>query len=268
MIMPDINPVLVTIGPVKIHWYGVMYLLAFAMAWFLGNYRAKLSKGQWTPVNISDLIFYCMVGVVIGGRLGYMIFYSLPHFMADPLSVIEIWQGGMSFHGGLIGVLIAIGLFSYRYRKSFFEVTDFTAPLVPLGIAAGRLGNFINSELWGKTTQLPWGIVFPRVDSLPRHPSQLYELLLEGIVLFFIVWIFSAKPRPRMAISGVFSLGYGIFRIILEFFRVPDPQHGYLAGGWLTMGQLLSIPLIILGTILVVLAYSGRKERITECSNI
>jgi phosphatidylglycerol:prolipoprotein diacylglycerol transferase len=268
MIMPDINPVLVTIGPVKIHWYGVMYLLAFAMAWFLGNYRAKLSNGQWTQTNISDLIFYCMVGVVVGGRLGYMVFYSLPNFIADPLSVVEVWQGGMSFHGGLIGVLIAIRLFSHRYRKSFFEITDFTASLVPLGIAAGRLGNFINSELWGKTTHLPWGVVFPRVDSFPRHPSQLYELLLEGIVLFFIVWIFSAKPRPKMAVSGVFSLGYGIFRSILEFFRVPDPQHGYLAGGWLTMGQILSMPLIIGGIILIVLAYSRRQERVIECSNI
>jgi phosphatidylglycerol:prolipoprotein diacylglycerol transferase len=252
---PDINPVAVNLGPIKVHWYGIMYLIAFGSAWVLGRWRAAHSHGVWTNQAISDLIFYCVVGVVVGGRLGYMLFYSLPSLLANPLSLFEVWQGGMSFHGGLIGVVISMWWFGKRFKKSFFEVADFTAPLVPLGIAAGRLGNFINGELWGKVTTAPWGMVFKNVDSLPRHPSQLYELIFEGLFLFLIIWLFSAKPRPRMAVSGLFGLCYGVFRFCLEFYRVPDQQYGYLAWNWLTMGQLLSIPLILFGMIALYYAY-------------
>lgn len=256
---PEINPVILSLGPLKIHWYGVMYLLAFGTAWLLGQWRAKKSLGEWSSQTVSDLIFYCVVGVVVGGRLGYMFFYDWPDLANNPFNTIKVWQGGMSFHGGLLGVVVSMWLFARRSKKTFFEVADFTAPLVPLGIAAGRLGNFINSELWGKTTTLPWGMVFPHVDNLPRHPSQLYELMMEGLILFLIVWIFSAKPRPRMAVSGLFGLGYGIFRFILEFYRVPDAQYGYLAWNWLTAGQLLSMPLIMVGATMLVLAYKQKR---------
>ncbi|MBA2654303.1 MAG: prolipoprotein diacylglyceryl transferase [Gammaproteobacteria bacterium] len=256
---PQIDPVLLQIGPLQIHWYGVMYLLAFGSAWLLGQWRARTLPG-WSKEKVGDLIFYCVVGVVLGGRIGYMLFYSLSSLITDPISVIKVWQGGMSFHGGLIGVVISMWLFAKRNNKTFFEVSDFVAPLVPLGIAAGRLGNFINGELWGKATSAPWGMVIPNVDKLPRHPSQLYELFLEGLVLFAMVWIFSMKPRPRMAVSGLFGLGYGIFRFILEFYRVPDAQYGYLAWNWFTMGQLLSLPLIFLGGGMVYLAYKRKRE--------
>jgi phosphatidylglycerol:prolipoprotein diacylglycerol transferase len=259
LVHPNLDPVLLKVGPLQIHWYGVMYLLAFGMAWVLGQWRVRQSR-RWTKANLADLIFYCVLGVVIGGRLGYMVFYSLPSLIANPLDLIKVWQGGMSFHGGLLGVVISMALFAKRYQKSFFEVADFTAPLVPLGIAAGRLGNFINGELWGKATDLPWGMVFPNIDLLARHPSQLYEFLLEGLVLFFIVWIYSSKPRPRMAVCGLFGLCYGVFRFCLEFFRVPDVQYGYLAWNWLTMGQLLSLPLIAFGVITLYLAYINNRE--------
>lgn len=259
LIHPTIDPVIMQLGPIKVHWYGVMYLLAFGIAWILGQWRAKHSSGQWSKQAVSDLIFYCVVGVVVGGRVGYMLFYSLPSFIENPLNIIKIWQGGMSFHGGLVGVLISMWLFARRNHKSFFEVSDFTAPLVPLGIAAGRIGNFINSELWGKVTAVPWGVVFPEVDNLPRHPSQLYEFFFEGIILFIIVWLFSAKPRPRMAVSGLFAACYGIFRFILEFYRLPDVQIGYLAWNWLTMGQLLSLPLIIVGVVMIYLSYRKKE---------
>jgi phosphatidylglycerol---prolipoprotein diacylglyceryl transferase len=260
LIHPNINPVLFSLGSLKIHWYGVMYLLAFAMAWFLGQRRAKYSSGIWTKEAVADLIFYGMVGVIVGGRLGYMIFYALPDLLADPSTVIKVWQGGMSFHGGLIGVLISMWWFARRHQKTFFEVADFTAPLVPLGIAAGRLGNFINSELYGRVTHMPWGMVFPSVDNLPRHPYQLYAFLLEGIILFCIVWLFSAKARPRMAVAALFGFSYGVFRFFLEFLRMPDAQYGYLAWGWLTMGQLLSLPLILASATFLCMAYSKRAS--------
>lgn len=261
LIHPAIDPVVLKIGPLQIHWYGLMYLLAFGSAWFLGQWRAKRSNGAWTKEQVNDLVFYCMVGVIVGGRIGYMLFYSFPSLIHDPLSLLKVWQGGMSFHGGLLGVVAAMFLFSRRYEKTFFEVSDFVSPLVPLGIAAGRLGNFINGELWGKVTAVPWGMVFPNVDQLPRHPSQLYEFFLEGLVLFTIVWIFSATHRPRMAVSGVFTMGYGVFRFLLEFWRVPDPQYGYLAWNWLTMGQLLSFPLIVAGGLMLYFAYCHCKEK-------
>jgi phosphatidylglycerol:prolipoprotein diacylglycerol transferase len=255
LVQPDISPVLFSVGPLQVHWYGIMYLLAFGSAWLLGQWRAKHSHGLWTKQAVSDLVFYCVVGVIVGGRLGYMLFYSFPSLIHNPLSLMKVWQGGMSFHGGLLGVVISMWWFGRRFNKSFFEVADFTAPLVPLGIAAGRMGNFINGELWGKATSLPWGMVFKDAGQIPRHPSQLYEFLFEGIVLFIIVWLFSSKPRPTMAVSGLFAFCYGIFRFCLEFVRVPDPQYGYLAWNWLTMGQVLSIPLILVGGLFVWCAY-------------
>lgn len=261
LVHPDISPIAISLGPLKVHWYGIMYLIAFGSAWLLGRWRASHSNGVWTEQAVSDLVFYCVVGVIVGGRLGYMLFYSLPTLIDNPLSLLKVWQGGMSFHGGLLGVVVSMCWFGKRFNKSFFEVADFTAPLVPLGIAAGRIGNFINSELWGKVTSLPWGMVFKDVDNLPRHPSQLYEFLLEGMLLFTIVWLFSAKPRPLMAVSGVFGLCYGIFRFVLEFVRVPDPQYGYLAWNWLTMGQVLSIPLIIASGLMLFFAYRSQPKK-------
>lgn len=252
---PEINPIALQLGPLKIHWYGIMYLIGFVMAWWLGTIRARHSQGTWSKEQVSDLIFYAAMGVVIGGRVGYMLFYDFSDFLAQPWIIFKLWEGGMSFHGGLLGVLIALVLFSRKTQKPFMGVVDFLAPLVPLGLAAGRIGNFINGELWGRVTTVPWGMVFPNAGPLPRHPSQLYEFFLEGIVLFLILWFYSAKPRPRMAVSGLFALGYGVFRIIIEFFRQPDTQLGFVAFGWLTQGQLLSIPLVLVGIALLTWAY-------------
>lgn len=250
---PDINPVAFQIGVFKIHWYGLMYILGFAGAWLLAWWRAKKPKSGWTKEQVSDLIFYCALGVVIGGRLGYMIFYDFWNFITHPWIILKIWQGGMAFHGGLIGVMIAVWLFGRKYHKTFFEVGDFVAPLVPIGLGAGRIGNFINGELWGRVTDVPWGMVFPNAGSQPRHPSQLYEFFLEGVVLFALLWWFSSKPRPRMAVSGLFLLLYGCFRFFVEFFRQPDVQIGFIGG--FTEGQLLSIPMIIAGAWMLIYAY-------------
>ncbi|WP_455217230.1 prolipoprotein diacylglyceryl transferase [Kaarinaea lacus] len=258
---PNIDPVALNIGSLKIHWYGVMYLVAFGASWWLGNRRAKQPGSGWTSEQISDVVFYGALGTVLGGRIGYTFFYNLSGFLADPLSIFYVWKGGMSFHGGLLGVLFAMWLFGRKTRRTFFEVTDFIAPLVPVGIAAVRFANFINGELWGRVTDSPLGMVFPTGGPLPRHPSQLYEMLLEGIVLFFIVWLYSARPKPRMAVSGVFALGYGSFRFVAEFFRQPDEHIGFIAFNWLTMGQLLSTPLIILGITLLLLAYRNSNSQ-------
>ncbi|MBL1275994.1 MAG: prolipoprotein diacylglyceryl transferase [Ectothiorhodospiraceae bacterium] len=261
---PNIDPIALTLGPVSIHWYGIMYLVAFSAAWWLGNRRAKLPDSTWNAEHISDVIFYGAMGTVLGGRIGYTLFYGFSNFMADPISIFRIWEGGMSFHGGLLGVLVAMVLFSRKTKKTFFEITDFIAPLVPFGIGAVRFANFINGELWGRVTTSQWGMVFPTGGPLPRHPSQLYEMFLEGIVLFLIVWFYSAKPRPRMAVSGVFALGYGSFRFFVEFFRQPDAHMGFVAFGWLSQGQLLSAPLIVLGIVLLVLAYKNADQSVAQ----
>jgi phosphatidylglycerol:prolipoprotein diacylglycerol transferase len=193
--------------------------------------------------------------VILGGRLGYVLFYDLPAYIASPLLILEVWKGGMSFHGGLIGVMLATWWFGKRNNKSFFELMDFIAPLVPIGLGAGRIGNFINAELWGKVTDVPWAMVFPTGGPQPRHPSQLYQFALEGVALFVILWFYSRKPRPTMAVSGMFAVCYGIFRFIVEFVRVPDAQLGYLAWGWLTMGQVLCVPMILAGLGLIAYAY-------------
>jgi phosphatidylglycerol:prolipoprotein diacylglycerol transferase len=261
---PNIDPVALSLGPLKIHWYGVMYLVAFGAAWWLGKRRAAMPGSGWNAEQISDVIFYGAMGTVLGGRIGYTLFYGWAGFAADPFSLFRVWEGGMSFHGGFLGVLAAMWLFNRKYKRRFFDTMDFVAPLVPVGIAAVRFANFINGELWGRVTDSPLGMIFPTGGPQPRHPSQLYEMFLEGVVLFIIVWLFSAKPRPRMAVSGVFALGYGSFRFLVEFFRQPDAHMGFVAFGWMSQGQLLSVPLIVTGLVLLVLAY--RKADKTEMS--
>ena len=255
---PHIDPVAISLGPLKVHWYGIMYLCAFGFAYFLGTLRTKRMNPVWTAEQLSDLIFYAAMGVILGGRCGYVFFYSFDQFLANPLWLFQVWKGGMSFHGGFLGVLVSMIFFAKRYKLAFWQVVDFVAPLVPTGILFGRLGNFIGGELWGRPVvdpNYPLAMVFPHVDNLPRHPSQLYEAFLEGALLFAILWWFSSKPRPVKAVSGVFALGYGLARFIVEFFREPDADKGFIAFNWLTMGQLLSTPLIMIGILLLVLAY-------------
>lgn len=255
---PDIDPVAVSLGPVAIHWYGLMYLIGFVAGWWLGVLRARRPDSGWQTTEIGDLLFYVALGVILGGRVGYILFYNFGLFLDDPLMLLRVWQGGMSFHGGLLGVLLAMWLYGRKTGRSFFQVTDFMAPFVPIGLGAGRIGNFINGELWGAPTDLPWGMVFPFVDDQPRHPSMLYEALLEGLVLFVVLWLYSSKPRPTRAVSGMFLLGYGVFRFAVEFVREPDAHIGYLAMQWLTMGHLLSAPMIVFGVLLLALAYRKR----------
>jgi phosphatidylglycerol:prolipoprotein diacylglycerol transferase len=256
------------IGPIGVHWYGIMYLLAFLGAWYLGVSRLARGRLATNAEGFSDLAFYVMLGVILGGRVGYMLFYVSPGWMLhDPLALLRVWEGGMSFHGGLLGVLAAGWIWSRRNKIHFFDTIDFVAPLVPIGLGLGRMGNFIGGELWGRHTDAPWGMIFPRaLDSLgksrdelyrmyldgqlnqeARHPSQLYEFALEGIVLFAVLWFYTRKPRPRYAVSGLFALLYGLFRFCVEFVREPDVQLGFVAFDWLTMGQILSLPLIIVG---------------------
>ncbi len=270
MWLDQIDPIALRIGPLAVHWYGIMYLLGFGAAWFLGRARVRAGRLPGVDANAyGDLMFYAMLGVVLGGRIGYILFYDLSAYLAHPLQVFKIWEGGMSFHGGLLGVVVAAWLWSRRHRLNFFDVADFIAPLVPPGLGFGRLGNYINGELWGKPTGGDWGVVFPQ--SLPealarldpaalraqfeagalaeyaRHPSQLYQAGLEGAAMFCILWWYSRRPRPRFAVAGMFALLYGAFRFAVEFVRLPDAQLGYLAFGWLTMGQVLSLPLVLLG---------------------
>lgn len=267
---PDLDPVVVAIGPLKVHWYGLMYLFGFSVAWMLARWRGN--RAGWSSDQVDDLIFYGVIGTIIGGRLGYMLFYGLTQILDNPLNLFKVWEGGMSFHGGLIGVLLAIWFFAHRQRWHFFQVADFVAPLVPPGLFAGRLGNFINGELWGQRTDLPWGMRLPCAQfpgqcadqpaaalwSPPVHPSQLYEAALEGMVLLLILWFFSQRPRPMMAVSGVFLIGYGSFRCVVEFVRLPDAHIGYVAFDWLTMGQLLTLPMMVSGAVLLALAYRRR----------
>lgn len=260
---PNISPIAFHIGSFPVHWYGLMYLFGIVVGWALLSFRIRNSLRGFTPEQLSDIIFYTVLGVIIGGRLGYMLFYNWPDTSQHPWHIFMIWQGGMSFHGGMLGVVVALMIYARKHAKAFADLTDLIAPVVPIGLAAGRIGNFINGELLGRVTDVPWAMVFPNGGDLPRHPSQLYESLLEGVLLFVILWVYSMKPRPRWAVSGLFLLLYGIFRIFIEFFREPDVQVGYLAFGWVTEGQLLSLPMVIAGLIMMTYAYRNKL-----CNNI
>ena len=253
LIHPQFDPVALYLGPLAIRWYGLMYLLAFGLFLLLGRQRIKTGpRPGWTVKELDDLLFYGVLGVVLGGRLGYVLFYQPAHFLVHPLEIFSVWQGGMAFHGGFLGVLAAMWLFARKTGKSWLAITDFIAPLVPLGLAAGRLGNFINGELWGRATDLPWGMVFPQAadGGIARHPSQLYQFAGEGLLLFVILWLYSSKPRPVGAVSGVFLIGYGSFRFLAEFAREPDSFLGLLGLG-LSMGQWLSLPMVIAGVLML-----------------
>jgi phosphatidylglycerol:prolipoprotein diacylglycerol transferase len=258
LVHPQFDPIAVHLGPLAVRWYGLMYLVAFALVWTFGRIRTERPGSVWTKKDLEDALFYGIVGTIVGGRLGYVFFYKPGDYLTEPWKIFYVWEGGMSFHGGMIGVIFAMWLFSRMRKQDWLAITDFIAPLVPLGLAAGRLGNFINAELWGRPTDVPWGMVFPNVDDVPRHPSQLYEFSLEGVTLFLILWFYSAKPRPRGAVSGLFLIGYGIFRFVVEFTRQPDSYLGLLALG-LSMGQWLSIPMILVGIALFIRAH--RRER-------
>jgi phosphatidylglycerol:prolipoprotein diacylglycerol transferase len=260
---PAIDPVAIAIGPLKVHWYGLMYLAAFASAWWLARLRSRRPGAVLAESDVEDLIFYGAIGVVLGGRLGYVLLYGLDEFLADPLWLFRIWEGGMAFHGGLLGVLVAMWWLASSRGKPLGAIFDFIAPIVPLGLGFGRIGNFIGQELWGRATDLPWGMVFPRDPlGLARHPSQLYQAALEGVVLFLALWWFSARPRPRLAVSGLFLVLYGVFRILVEFAREPDAHVGFVAFGWLTRGQLLSLPMVLAGLALLGWAYRRGAPRV------
>ena len=256
---PDFDPVLLYIGPFAIRWYGLMYLLGFLSAWILGRRRA-VRNGVFAVQEFEDILTWGLFGVIIGGRLGYVLFYDPLHYLRAPLEILFMHNGGMSFHGGMLGVIFAMWFAAWRRGRTLFETMDFMAPLVPPGLFFGRLGNFINGELWGRVTDAPWGMVFPTGGPLPRHPSQLYEAALEGVVFFCLLWVYSAKPRPRMAVSGLFLIGYGVFRFIVEFFREPDAHLGLIAMNFFSMGQLLCMPMVLGGLVLLFLAY--RKKQV------
>jgi len=261
LIHPQFDPVALQLGPLAVRWYGLMYLVGFALIWAAGRYRiARAPAGVWTAKELDDALFYGILGTILGGRLGYVLFYKFGEYVAEPWRAFYVWEGGMSFHGGMLGVILALAWFARSRRQDWLAVTDFIAPLVPLGLAAGRIGNFINAELWGRPASVPWAVVFPNVDSVSRHPSQLYEFALEGVVLLAVLWWFSLRPRPRGAVSGAFLLGYGVLRFLVEFTREPDGFLGLLSFG-LSMGQWLSAPMIVAGAVMIVWAYKAKGAR-------
>ncbi len=258
---PQFDPIVFSLGPLAVRWYGLMYVAGFVAFIVLGKWRVRRGLGgAMTEANVDDLLLYGVLGVILGGRLGYVLFYKPEHYLAHPAEIIQIWAGGMSFHGGFLGVLVAMAVFCWRHDKRLVPTWDFIAPLVPIGLATGRLGNFINGELPGRATDLPWGMWFPQVDRMPiaRHPSQLYQFALEGLALFAILWWFSRKPRPAGAVSGAFLIGYGTFRFLAEFARQPDDFLGLLAFG-LSMGQWLSLPMVLAGLAMMAWAYRGAR---------
>lgn len=257
LIHPQFDPVAFSLGPLSVRWYGLMYLVAFAQFIALGRYRIHTRPSPLNAEQLDDLLFYGVLGVIVGGRLGQVLFYEPGYYFANPFEIIAVWKGGMSFHGGFLGVLIAVALWTRKHSFAWLDIMDFVAPLVPLGLAAGRLGNFINGELWGRVADasLPWAMAFPQSgDMQPRHPSQLYHIGLEGFLLFAVLWIFSGRPQPRGAVSGIFLIGYGICRFVTEFFREPD--HGIFGQSYtVSMGQWLSLPMVLAGVALLVIAY-------------
>jgi len=262
---PEIDPVAVSIpefdlfglgiGPLNVHWYGIMYLFGFMAAWLLGVQRAKKSFSPVKPENIEDMVFYGALGVVIGGRLGYVFFYNFSAFLEDPMWLFRVYEGGMSFHGGMLGVCIAMAIYCKKVHCNFIDIMDFAAPLIPIGLGLGRIGNFIGQELWGRATTVPWGVIFPKDPGVVRHPSQLYQAFLEGLVLFVVLYWFARKPRPRAAVGALFLLLYGCFRFVVEFVREPDAHIGTEAFGWMTRGQELSLPMIFVGAGILVWVY-------------
>jgi phosphatidylglycerol:prolipoprotein diacylglycerol transferase len=257
---PQFDPVAISLGPLKVHWYGLMYVIGFLAFLYLGKRRAAKPGSVFKPEQVDDMMFWGALGVVLGGRIGYMFFYNLREFLGDPLSFFQVWDGGMSFHGGLIGVTLVMLILSWKWGVRFFQLSDFVAPLIPIGLGAGRIGNFINGELWGRPTDMPWGMVFPPAGmDIARHPSQLYQAFLEGLVLFVLLWWFSRVSRPVGAVTGLFVAAYAVFRIIVEFFRQPDQHLGYVAFGWMTQGQVLSLPMLALGLFIMWRAYQGNK---------
>ena len=260
MIVHNFDPVFIDLGVFQIRWYSIAYIVGIILGWI---YAIKIIKEMARKHNFTmikktvfdDLIIYLIIGIVLGGRLGYVIFYNFEYYSRNLFEILKLWEGGMSFHGGLLGVIIATIIFSKIKRINFFYFTDIICCVAPIGLFLGRIANFINGELWGKVTDVPWAMVFPGAGPLPRHPSQLYEAALEGVLLFIILWWFSSKPRPKAAVSGLFLLGYGFFRFLVEFVRIPDAQYGYLAFDWLTMGQILCLPMIVFGIILMIVSY-------------
>ena len=259
-VYPQFNPVALQLGPLAIHWYGLMYMAGFLCFIWLGRRRIVMLKlTQFNNKMLDDLLFYGVLGVILGGRLGEILFYNPGYYFSHPFKMLAVWEGGMSFHGGFIGVLVAMALFAYQHKLRWLELMDFIAPLVPPGLGFGRLGNFINGELWGRPTDVPWGMVFPRVDNLPRHASQLYEFALEGILLFALLWLYARKPRPTGAVSGLFLIGYGSFRFLAEFTRNPDDGIFGLMTFGISMGQWLSLPMVIAGILMML--WSSRPAR-------
>lgn len=261
LVHPQFDPILFSIGPLAVRWYGLMYVVAFITYIVLGKLRVR--RGLGGPIgesDVDDLLLYGVLGVILGGRLGYVLFYKPAYYLSHPGEILQIWSGGMSFHGGFLGVLLAVTVFCWRRKKPWVGVMDFIAPITPLGIAAGRLGNFINGELPGRPTDVPWGMWFPQVDPTPiaRHPSQLYQFALEGVLLFVLLWWFASRPRPMGAVSGAFLIGYGVFRFIAEFARQPDDFLGLLALN-LSMGQWLSLPMVLAGIGLMTWAYREKR---------
>ena len=251
LVHPHFDPIVVSLGPLAVRWYGLMYLAGFGAGWWLGAVRISKNKSPIDRAQLDDLLFHVVLGIILGGRLGYVLFYKPGYYFSHPLEMLALWQGGMSFHGGFLGVLAAAGFFCWRHKIDWLRLMDFVAPLVPPGLAAGRLGNFINGELWGRVTDLPWGMVFRGAGPLPRHPSQLYQFAGEGLLLFALLWWFSSKPRPRGAVSALFLIGYGVLRFLAEFAREPDDFLGFLALG-MTMGQWLCVPMVLGGIALFV----------------
>ncbi|MEH8021357.1 prolipoprotein diacylglyceryl transferase [Rheinheimera metallidurans] len=263
---PQIDPIIFSIGPISLRWYGLMYLVAFGLAWWLANRAAKQPNSGWNEQQVSDLLFLGFLGVVLGGRIGYVLFYQFELFLREPSYLFKIWTGGMSFHGGLLGVLVAMAWFAWRNNKRYLELGDFVAPLIPLGLGAGRLGNFINAELWGRPTDVSWAVLFPGAGPLPRHPSQLYEFALEGVLLFIVIMLFRRFKPPMGSVGGLFLVGYGSARFFIEFYREPDAHLGVLSAG-MSMGQWLSLPMIIVGIGLIVYAYNTKLKQQKQVTN-